>query len=54
MKKASEGTNLKIKASGGIRDIETALKYLEMGVSRIGTSNGVAIINKSNNIQAGY
>ncbi|RKE95110.1 deoxyribose-phosphate aldolase [Ichthyenterobacterium magnum] len=36
----------KIKASGGIRDYETALKYIDVGVDRIGTSNGVAIVTK--------
>jgi len=30
--------NAKIKASGGIRDFETAVKYLEAGADRIGTS----------------
>ena len=34
----------KIKASGGIRSREDALKYLEAGCSRIGTSNGIKII----------
>ena len=36
---------LKIKASGGIRDAETALKYLEIGVDRIGASAGVTMMN---------
>lgn len=36
---------LKIKASGGIRDAETALKYIEVGVHRIGASSGVAMMN---------
>jgi len=36
---------LKIKASGGIRDLETALKYIEVGVDRIGASAGVAMMN---------
>lgn len=36
---------LEIKASGGIKDKETALQYLELGVTRIGTSSGVAIIS---------
>ncbi len=36
---------LKIKASGGIRDKETALKYIEVGVDRIGASAGVAMMN---------
>jgi deoxyribose-phosphate aldolase len=35
---------LKIKASGGIRDRETALKYIELGVHRIGASSGVAMM----------
>ncbi|WP_431157527.1 deoxyribose-phosphate aldolase [Winogradskyella poriferorum] len=35
---------LKIKASGGIRDTETALKYIEAGVDRIGTSSGVGMM----------
>lgn len=36
----------KIKASGGIRDYETALKYVEAGADRLGTSSGIAIMNK--------
>ena len=44
MKKTVKG-HLKIKASGGIRDAETALKYIEVGVSRIGASAGVAMMN---------
>lgn len=35
---------LKIKASGGIRDATTALKYIEVGVHRIGASSGVAMM----------
>ena len=34
----------KIKASGGIRSREDALKYIEAGCSRIGTSSGIKII----------
>jgi len=37
------GDAMKIKASGGIKDKTTALRYIEMGVSRIGTSSGIAI-----------
>lgn len=36
---------LKIKASGGIRDAETAQKYVDIGVDRIGASSGVAMMN---------
>ncbi|MBQ0734742.1 deoxyribose-phosphate aldolase [Aquimarina celericrescens] len=41
------GDYLKIKASGGIRDLDTAKKYIELGVSRIGTSSGVAIVTSN-------
>lgn len=33
-----------IKASGGIRDFETAINYVNLGVSRIGTSSGIKIV----------
>lgn len=34
----------KVKASGGIRDQKTVLEYIALGVERIGTSNGIAIV----------
>lgn len=43
--KAVVGDKALIKASGGIRDRETALRYISMGVSRIGTSSGPALLN---------
>lgn len=52
MKNAVKG-DAKIKASGGIRDRETALEYVYLGVDRIGTSNGVAIVTGSQS-QEGY
>lgn len=36
---------LKVKASGGIRDKETALKMLDSGAERLGTSSGVKIVS---------
>lgn len=36
----------KIKASGGIRDYETVLKYIDAGADRIGTSSGIDIVSK--------
>ena len=36
---------LGVKASGGVRDKETALKMIEAGATRIGTSSGVSICN---------
>lgn len=38
---------LKIKASGGIRDFKTAKTYIDLGVARIGTSSGIAITNNN-------
>ena len=35
---------IQIKASGGVRDIETAKKYIDIGVSRLGTSSGVSLV----------
>lgn len=40
------GTNVRVKASGGIRDYETALAMIAAGAERLGTSNGVAILNE--------
>ncbi len=37
--------NMEIKASGGIRDFITAKAYIDLGVARIGTSSGIAILN---------
>ncbi len=44
----------KIKASGGIRDYKTALEYINLGVQRIGTSSGIAIVTKQNSITENY
>ncbi|WP_336776960.1 deoxyribose-phosphate aldolase [Paenibacillus sp. MMO-58] len=38
------GPDLGVKASGGVRDLETALKMIEAGASRIGASSSVAIV----------
>lgn len=37
---------MKVKASGGIRDLATAVAMAEAGAERIGTSSGPAIINE--------
>jgi deoxyribose-phosphate aldolase len=36
----------KIKASGGIKDFETAMKYIDAGADRIGTSSGINIVTE--------
>ncbi|MGL4676519.1 MAG: deoxyribose-phosphate aldolase [Brevinema sp.] len=38
-----------VKAAGGIKDQKTALEYINMGVMRLGTSSGVALVNNSTN-----
>lgn len=42
--KANISEKTQIKASGGIRDYATAKAYIDLGVTRIGTSSGVGII----------
>ncbi len=42
LKEVSKG-RVKVKASGGIRDLETALRMVKAGADRIGTSNGIEI-----------
>ncbi len=48
-----KGEVLEIKASGGIKDADTAVKFIEAGATRIGTSNGVEIIEGKCNCQNG-
>lgn len=38
--------SISIKAAGGIRDLDTVLNYIKLGVSRIGTSNSVEILKE--------
>jgi deoxyribose-phosphate aldolase len=38
---------VKVKASGGIRDLATALAMIEAGAARLGTSSGVAIVRQA-------
>lgn len=46
--KSAAGEKIKIKASGGIKDYETALKFINEGADRLGTSSSVEIVlNKS-------
>ncbi len=38
------GDKAQIKASGGVKDLDTAKKYIELGATRLGTSSGIEII----------
>ena len=42
------GEPLKIKAAGGIRDLETALKFIEYGADRLGMSASVEVMEEWN------
>lgn len=42
--KSIVGDKLEVKASGGVKDYEMALKMNQAGATRIGTSSGIAII----------
>lgn len=46
MKKTVAGKAL-VKASGGVRNFEDAKKMVEAGADRIGTSNGIAIVQQA-------
>ena len=41
--KSVVGDKLEVKASGGVRDLDTAKKMVEAGATRLGTSSGIKI-----------
>lgn len=41
----SVSPSVQVKASGGVRDLDTALRMIQAGATRLGTSSGVAIMN---------
>lgn len=43
--RASVSSTIGVKASGGVRDLETAQRMIEAGATRLGTSSGVAIVS---------
>ena len=51
---ADNAKPLKIKAAGGVRDYETAVKMVELGVDRIGASSSKEIVTKVNGSNSGY
>ena len=48
------GPKFGVKASGGIRDAATARAMIEAGATRLGTSNGVTIVNDASIGGAAY
>ena len=51
--KSVVNNKMEIKASGGIKDLPSALALIEAGATRLGTSSGVALV-KGNQVQGGY
>lgn len=45
--KAVVGDQLQVKASGGIKDRETALKMIDAGAGRLGTSSGILLVTSN-------
>jgi len=43
--RATVGPQMGVKASGAVRDYETAKKMIEAGATRLGTSSGVDIVS---------
>ncbi|VDN46843.1 deoxyribose-phosphate aldolase [Petrocella atlantisensis] len=52
--KQTIGNAGKVKASGGIRDYEQAMKMIEAGAERIGASAGIAIVKHEKTKGTGY
>ncbi|MEK7072630.1 MAG: deoxyribose-phosphate aldolase [Patescibacteria group bacterium] len=48
----TEGEVMGVKASGGIKDLKTALAMIEAGASRLGCSAGVAIVEEERQLQS--
>lgn len=49
------GPEMGVKASGGVRTYEDAMAFIDAGASRLGASNGVAIVDKqTSGDTAGY
>ena len=44
--KSIVGNNMEIKASGGVRDLDTAKLMIEAGATRLGTSSGIKIVKQ--------
>ncbi|MER2180487.1 MAG: 2-deoxyribose-5-phosphate aldolase, partial [Desemzia incerta] len=45
--RSAVGPELGVKASGGVRTTEDAEAFIEAGATRLGSSNGIALLGKS-------
>ncbi|MBP1124542.1 MULTISPECIES: deoxyribose-phosphate aldolase [Pseudomonas] len=48
------GAGIGVKASGGVRDYPTAVKMIEAGATRLGSSSGIAIVGGAATAGSGY
>ncbi|WP_332846890.1 deoxyribose-phosphate aldolase [Pseudomonas lactucae] len=48
------GSSVGVKASGGVRDYPTAVKMIEAGATRLGSSSGIAIVGGAMTAASGY
>ncbi|MBX7276753.1 deoxyribose-phosphate aldolase [Pseudomonas sp. ERGC3:01] len=48
------GAGVGVKASGGVRDYPTAVKMIEAGATRLGSSSGIAIVGGAMTAASGY
>ena len=48
------GEKMGVKASGGIRDRQTAEKMIQAGATRLGASAGIAIVSGSDTSSSNY
>ena len=48
------GPEMGVKASGGVRDLETARRMIAAGATRIGTSSGAAMAVSGKDVAGGY
>ncbi|WP_119740393.1 deoxyribose-phosphate aldolase [Pseudomonas sp. Larv2_ips] len=48
------GADVGVKASGGVRDYPTAVKMIEAGATRLGSSSGIAIVGGATTAASGY
>lgn len=51
--RAAVGPDVGVKASGGVRTLDTARAMVAAGATRLGTSSGVAIVSQAGGIPAG-
>ena len=47
--KEAVGGKMQVKASGGIRDLDAALAFIDAGADRLGTSSGLALVEAYKN-----